>query len=111
MIDRSDILAMLDHWLNTPVNGYFGSGYGADLNSLLLKSMTSDVADRFIEKMKRDLPILQQLDADQLAIYSTDQGFERKVIVLQVGDIAIDLTSAADNLKQKRGETYRVGAV
>lgn len=55
MIDTSKILAMIDHWLSTEMHAYFGSDYGADLNSLLLTPLDSPVADRFISKMKKDI--------------------------------------------------------
>lgn len=44
MIDRNKILAMLDHWFNSEINGYVGSPYGPDLNSLLMGPLDSPPA-------------------------------------------------------------------
>ena len=49
MILPEHIIAMLNHWLQTPANGYFGSSYGADLNSLLLRPLSTATADIFIQ--------------------------------------------------------------
>ena len=57
-----NIKAMIDHWLSTPVNGYFGQSYGCNVRDQLLKNLSSFSADRFIEKMKADIPILGELD-------------------------------------------------
>ncbi len=82
MILPEHVVAMLNHWLQTPVNGYFGSSYGADLNSLLLRPLSTPTADIFIQKLKRDVPILNDLD---LGISSSNTGFERKQIYLTIG--------------------------
>ena len=82
MILPEHIIAMLNHWLQTPVNGYFGSSYGADLNSLLLRPLSTATADIFIQKLKRDVPILNDLD---LGVSSSNTGFERKQIYLTIG--------------------------
>ena len=82
MILPEHVVAMLNHWLQTPVNGYFGSSYGADLNSLLLRPLSTATADIFIQKLKRDVPILNDLD---LGISSSNTGFERKQIYLTIG--------------------------
>lgn len=114
MIDTSKILAMIDHWLSTEMHAYFGSDYGADLNSLLLTPLDSPVADRFISKMKKDIPVLQQLNSDQISIYSETEGFETNIIYLTVGGIAINLNKVKDNLQSmalNNGETYNVESV
>lgn len=113
MIITKHVIAMIEHWLTTPPNAYFGSSYGADLNGLLLRPLTSTIADSFIAKMKTDLPILSNLSSDQLALYTTTQGFEKKIIVLSVGDITLDLTHIAEQMKanqQQSGETYDANA-
>ncbi|MBL8321031.1 MAG: hypothetical protein JNJ93_02070 [Acinetobacter sp.] len=110
MIDRAKIYAMLDHWFNSEINGYIGSEYGPDLNSLLLGPLDSPVANAFIAKMKNDLPILKQLSADELSLYSVNEGFETKVIYLKVGDVAINLNQIRDSRQSLQGETFDVDA-
>ncbi|MDH0032569.1 MULTISPECIES: hypothetical protein [unclassified Acinetobacter] len=111
MIDYNKIMAMIGHWLESEINGYFGSDYGPDFNSLLLAPLSAPVANNFIEKMKSDIPILKQLGADQLQLWSQDEGFERKVIYLRVGNqIAINLNQVRDMQLSRNGETYDVDA-
>lgn len=109
-ITRSDVLPMIEDWLYTPVNGFFGSSYGADLPSLLLRNQSDLAADVFIEKMKTDLPILRQLDSNQLALFAENEGFERKRIYLQIFDISIDLNQVGEQLQATSGGTFNVTA-
>ena len=61
--------------------------------------------------MKSDIPILKQLSADQLQLWSQDEGFETKVIYLRVGNqIAINLNQVRDMQLSRNGETYDVDA-
>ena len=108
-IRTQDILPMIEHWLKTPVNGYYGSGYGADLASLLLRPLSEPIADSFLAKLKRDIPVLARLSADQLSIVTGDIGFEQKQIYLQLGQVAINLNNIADQ-QRTTGETFDVEA-
>lgn len=111
MIDYNKIMDMIVHWLESEVNGYIGSDYGPDLNSLFLAPLSSPVANTFIEKMKTDIPILKQLSADEFSLYTKDEGFETKIIYLRVGQqIAINLNQVRDMQLAKNGETYDVDA-
>ena len=111
MIDYPKIMAMIEHWLESEINGYFGSDYGPDFNSILLAPLSAPVANNFIENMKSDIPILKQLSADQLQLWSQDEGFETKVIYLRVGNqIAINLNQVRDMQLSRNGETYDVDA-
>ena len=99
---------MVAHWLQTPVNGYFGSGYGADLASLLLRPLSEPIADEFLNKLRRDVPIVAELTDDQLSIQSENVGFERKVIYLTIGRISINLNEVSERVAA--GETFDVDA-
>lgn len=70
MITAQDIQRMITHWLQTLPNGYLGSDYGSDAKSLLQKALHSGVADAFIEKMKKDLPILSVIPQENIGLYS-----------------------------------------
>lgn len=109
MIDGARIGRMIEHWLTTPANGYFGSSYGADLASLLLKPLSRPVGDQFIAKLKTDVPILASLSSDQLELYSRDEGFERKIIYLRIADVKINLNQVYDQM-QAGGETVDANA-
>lgn len=82
MIEAKHVLAMIEHWLYTPPNGYFGSSYGADLKRLLMNPMSTPIADSFVAKLKQDVPLLNDLD---ISVLSENLSFERKRIFLSVG--------------------------
>lgn len=103
-----DVVAMINHWLETPVNFYFGSSYGADLASLLFRPLSEDIADTFLRKLKQDIPVLSQLNDDQLSLLSETVGFDQKNIYIQVNTILIPVTAKTNT--SSHGETYRVDA-
>lgn len=112
MIDTADVLQMIDHWLSTPVGHYFGSSYGVDWSFMTLHAMTQSNADKFLNKMKADIPVLASLDNDQLSIVERpdpDYPFEREQVLLRLGQINIPLAPPKLNQGQT-GETYRVDA-
>jgi hypothetical protein len=93
MITAQDIQDMVRHWLNTPVNGYLGSGYGADLPSLLQKELTANVADSFLAKLKTDIPIIGEMPADQVNLHSRPNGVDGLEIFIEVAGTFIQLDS------------------
>lgn len=94
MIDAAKIKAMVNHWLDTPPNGYFGQSYGADLRNMLLRELSSDNADNLLKKLRRDIPLLAQLDDSQLNISTETRDFDKLYVYLFIGNIAIDLGEA-----------------
>lgn len=84
MTTAQDIAAMIQHWLETPVNGYLGSDYGQDLPSLLHNPFSDGGADAFIQKMKQDIPILQALPAGSVNIYTRDSSPDNREILIEV---------------------------
>ena len=111
MIVAKNVIDMILHWLATEPNSYFGSGYGAPINSLFCVELNTPIADSFVQKMKTDLPILEQLNSDQLSLFVRNDGFEKKMIILKVGEIKIDLSEIkiARDLNV-RGETFNANA-
>lgn len=99
MISSKHISEMLNHWLSSKPNAYVGSNYGPDIESLFLKSLSSNTADRFIEKMLSDLPILKKIPSDQFKVFSSSSGFEKQQIILQIGDVKISLNTVLDAQK------------
>jgi hypothetical protein len=97
MITTQKITNMLEHWLSLEAYSIFGSSYGADTSQLLLTPLSAPVANEFIAKMKRDIPILNQLSSDQLSIQSQTEGFEVRRIYIQFGEILIDLGAPRTN--------------
>lgn len=94
---NGDLLqAMVRHWLGTPPNGYLGSGYGADVMSLLQQAMLTMNADAFIAKMREDLPIIGALPSSAVNLYFEDRGNDSKVLLIEVMDSLVSI----DNLGQ-----------
>lgn len=96
MVTTDDVRAWVDHWLATPVNGYFGTEYGADTASLLFNPLSDIRADAFLAKLKKDIPLLATLSDDQLSIRAESEGFDVTRLYLQIGSILIDLGSPSD---------------
>lgn len=94
MIDAAKIKAMVNHWLSTPPNGYFGQSYGADVRNMLLRELSSDNADNLLKKLRQDIPLIAQLDDSQLSINTETRGFDKLYVYLFIGNIAIDLGEA-----------------
>lgn len=91
-----DIKRMIEHWLATPPNGYIGVNYGRELHELLFKPMTDESADKLLEWMKADMPILKQLGDSDLKVVSEDITFEKKRFFIQIGSILIPIKTQAD---------------
>lgn len=92
MIDVAKIVAMIEHWMATPPNGYFGSSYGNNMAEQLLKNTDAFTADAFLAKMKADIPVLQQL-GDGINIVQNHLDFERVQLYVQLGsNIHIEIT-------------------
>ena len=91
MLRTNDIKNMLNHWLTTKPNGYFGSTYGCPLNELLLRRQSEKIQDKFFAKMRKDIPLLDQLAPNQINLFESNNGYEKKDLYLQVGEIFINL--------------------
>lgn len=74
-----DLTEIVQHWLNTPVYGYYGSEYGSDPKSLLQQPNTLGLADNFIAKMKRDIPIIGQMG---VGVYFLPIDSEKSALVI-----------------------------
>lgn len=107
MIESDDVVGMVTHWLSTPVNGYFGSGYGADRASLLLAPLSSNRADAFLAKMRRDIPLLGMLSDDMLSIEAERQGFEVIMLHIRIGAVLIPVGTPVAGTS---GETTRANS-
>jgi hypothetical protein len=86
-INATNIQRMITHWLATPPNGYLGSDYGSDTKSLLQKALHSGVADAFIEKMKKDLPILSVIPQENFALYSVPEPPDKLRLFIAIAGI------------------------
>lgn len=111
MIDRHTVLRMIEHWLNHPPNSYFGWDYGAPISSLFLTTLSAPVANTFIEKMRKDLPVLNMFSNEDIAIYVDNVGFEQKKLYLKIGNLpVVDLSVYYKQQKSQSGETFNANA-
>lgn len=85
-ITAPDIQDMLRHNLGTRPNGYLGSDYGSDIKSMLQTPQLNGVADSFISKLKKDVPIAAATGVD---VYSRNDGVDKKEIVIELSGTGI----------------------
>lgn len=101
MIDAAKVKAMVEHWLATPPNGYFGSGYGADIRTMLLRDLSADSADALLKKLRTDIPLLDQFSDNQLRVETTISGHDSLYVYLMIGAIQFTLgESTTETLDQ-----------
>lgn len=90
MIDAAQVVGMIEHWLSVPAYHYFGNpDYGHINHKLLLNPLSASVADEYLAKMKRDIPILQSIPSNQLNIVAADEGYSTRTISIQLGSVLI----------------------
>lgn len=85
------ILGQIHHWIHTPQNAYLGSNYGMDVYQYLHKPMTHQMADEIIAKMRADIPVLNGVAEDGLNIHARNDGFDSKIIVIEVYGYAFEV--------------------
>ncbi|WP_293000033.1 Calx-beta domain-containing protein [Nevskia sp.] len=84
-ITASEVQSMVSHWLGCPPNGYFGSLYGSDIRAMLQAPQRSGIAESFIRKLRNDVPVLSAISAADVQIGFTDEGPDRRNIVIGIG--------------------------
>lgn len=84
IITASDIQDMVRHHLGTPPNGYLGSDYGADIKTMLQKSEGTGVADSFLSKMRKDVPVLAAMPGGSVNLFAQDVGNGVRNIIVDV---------------------------
>lgn len=90
-VTGTEIQKMVSHWLQVPVNGYLGSGYGQDTKALLQLPQASGEADAYIAKLRDDVPVLSVLPTNAVNLYGASSGVDRLDIVLEVAGTAFEL--------------------
>lgn len=96
-ITGDDIQAMVRHWLETPVNGYLGSGYGSDANSLLQRAQSEGRADGFVRKLRSDVGVLEVLPNSAVTLYGDPEGVDQLRLTLDVAGRSYDLNDYEAN--------------
>lgn len=83
---------MVTHWLETPVNGYLGSDYGQDAKAMLQNPQSLGLGDTFIQKLRKDVPILQTLNSDDLNLYAVTEYPDKLKILIEVAGKPIEVS-------------------
>jgi hypothetical protein len=65
-INNEELFGMIDHWLNTPENGYLGSSQGGrNLAEAAQEGSVNDESNReFMAKLRTDIPALAGLSLE-----------------------------------------------
>lgn len=86
-----DVKRMVEHWLDTPPNGYVGVSYGRNVKELLHRPMDDDTADILLSWIREDIPVFKNLSDNELKIVEEEVNFETKQIYIQIGEILIPI--------------------
>lgn len=83
---------MIRHWVKTPPNAYLGQDYGFNIQSILLRPLTENMADYILSELKKQIPPLQYLNSSQLEIYRETLGNDTaRYFIMINGDVEIEL--------------------
>lgn len=94
IIDGNSIQGMVSHWLKSPVNGYLGSDYGQDINSLLQNPFSDGAPEATLQKLRNDVPILQALPPGATNLYSIQTYPDKLELVVEVAGQPITVPDA-----------------
>lgn len=83
-ITSTEIMKMIDHWLQTPQDGYLGSDYGNNLKEVLQTPHAAGLANAQVKKLIRDVPILSILPRSSINLYTVDVPPDKVYILIDV---------------------------
>lgn len=85
-VTGEDIQNGVSHWVNTPVNAYFGCDYGQDLKALLQRAMNDAGygADEQIAKLRADVIALGIVPSESINLYAVQSGVDKMQLVLEI---------------------------
>ncbi|MDF0506518.1 hypothetical protein POK33_37835 [Burkholderia cenocepacia] len=86
-----DAQGMVSHWLETPVNGYLGSGYGNNVRDMLQSPQRTGGADAVLNKLKKDVPLLGALPRSAVNMYAVDTGPDKRRYFIEVAGQSVEL--------------------
>ena len=106
-IDAAELVDMIEHWLTIPANSLFATDYGHENHKLLLNYLSASVADEYLAKMKRDIPLLQRLPTNQLNIVSSTEGYSTRLISIQLAGVLIPIGAPTTQQPNPNSESTR----
>ncbi|MBX9756533.1 MAG: hypothetical protein K2X80_17365 [Pseudomonadaceae bacterium] len=83
-INMLEVADMVRHWLATPVNGFLGSSYGNDAKSLLQQPHNAGLADGFLQKLIKDVPILYGMPSGTVNLYMETVSKDRVRLIIDL---------------------------
>lgn len=86
------IFRMVAHWWSTKPGAYYGTTYGNPVEEMLQKPLNSPVADYFIAKMLKDIPVLGALPAGTINLYMTATGVDIRDVHIEVAGKTLALS-------------------
>lgn len=90
------IFRMVAHWWATKPNAYYGSTYGNPVEDMLQKPLSSPIADWFLAKMLKDIPVLAALPAGTINLYATSEGVDIKNVHIEVAGQTLLLSDLSE---------------
>lgn len=85
-----EIIGMIDHWLTTPVSGILGSDYGSNLYEYLHRPLGEMRLEEWLDKMRRDIPILTALPDEAVQVYFDTDGLQLSRVVVRVMNVELE---------------------
>ena len=99
-VTAAEVQDMVLHWLNTPPNGYLGSGYGSEPQALLQEPISAalGMGDNFVDKLMRDLPLLRALPPGSVDVYLVERDNESTSLVIDIAGTKVSV----DNIDKSK---------
>lgn len=95
-VNGGEVQGMVGHWLGTPVNGYLGSSYGSDPQSLLQKPNAAGLGDAFVAKMENDIPVIGALQGGAVDVYFENVSNDTNRLIISVANSLVSVDSAGN---------------
>ncbi|WP_282348017.1 hypothetical protein [Pseudomonas sp. PS01301] len=88
-----EVADMVRHWLRTPAGAYLGQSYGQDIKSLLQQPQNMALGDAFVEKLLKDVPVLQSLPSGTVNVFIKNEGKQRQQLIIDLAgtEVATEL--------------------
>ncbi|WP_426237526.1 hypothetical protein [Pseudomonas sp. TWP3-2] len=90
------IFRMIAHWWATKPNTYLGSTYGNPVEEMLQKPLNSPLADWFLAKLLKDIPVLGAFPAGTINLYASSEGVDIKTVHIEVAGRMLSLSDLSE---------------
>lgn len=90
-LTATDIENMVSHWINTPCGTYLGSNYGNSFADYLNTPLNSQGADAIVSKLLADIPIIDSLGRNIVAINAVPGDIDSIQYQLTIAGLAFEV--------------------